>query len=264
MLISSTTPYTDFTVTFCCDNKRIKEVANMFLPCIVVGIATSFVLVQCHDCKDYDLSASDQSFLMKHYLITTRKDGGLSTGKPIASGVTYIRWGKKGCPKGVDMVYTGQVGGNDRGNKAGGVNYLCLPNDPENGESQKDDNAQLFGTEYEIGSSYKPSGMKGDMYNKEVPCAMCFQKRKSVHMMIPGRNTCYKGWTFEYSGFLMTAYKTHSSKDYLCVDKDAEPYDNKGSNEDGALLYGIRTKCGSLRCPPYKDATDVRCVVCAK
>ncbi|CAG2213879.1 unnamed protein product [Mytilus edulis] len=263
MPISSTTPYTDFIVTFCCDSKR-KNAVNMFLSALVVVVTTSLVLVQCHDCKDYDLSASDQSFLMKHYLRTTRKEEGISTGKPVASGVTYVRWGKKGCPKGVDMVYTGQVGGNYHGNKAGGVNYLCLPNDPENGESQKDDNAQLFGSEYEIGSSYKPSGMKGDMQEKEVPCAVCFQRRRSVHLMIPGRKTCYKGWTSEYSGFLMTDHKNHSSKDYLCVDKDAEPLDNKTSNENEALLYGIRTKCGSLRCPPYKDATDVRCVVCTK
>ncbi|CAG2222600.1 unnamed protein product [Mytilus edulis] len=222
----------------------------MFLSCLMVVhvVATCMVLVQCHDCIDYDLSASDQSFLMKHYLRTSRKDDGISTGKPVATGVTFVRWGKKGCPKGVDMVYTGQVGGNVHSNKAGGVNYLCLPNDPENGESQKDDNTQLFGLEYQIGSSYKPSGMKGDLSNKEVPCA----------------KTCYKGWTSEYSGFLMTDHKTHSSKDYLCVDKDAEPFDNKASDENEALLYGIRTKCGSLRCPPYKNATDVRCVVCTK
>lgn len=24
-------------------------------------------------------------------------------------GVTYIRWGKKGCPEGVDIVYTGNL-----------------------------------------------------------------------------------------------------------------------------------------------------------
>ncbi|CAC5416594.1 unnamed protein product [Mytilus coruscus] len=144
------------------------------------------------------------------------------------------------------------------------VSTICLPNDPQNGESQKDDNDQLFGAEYEIGSSYKPSEMKGDMQHKEVPCAVCFQKKKTVLLMIPGRKTCYKGWTSEYSGFLMTDYKTFSSKEYACVDKDAEPLDNKNGNENGALFYGIRTKCGSLKCPPYKNATDVRCVVCTK
>ncbi|CAG2222601.1 unnamed protein product [Mytilus edulis] len=163
----------------------------MFLSALVVVVTTSFVLVQCHRCKDYDLSASEQFFLMKHYLRTSRKDDGLSTGKPIA---------------------TGQVGGNDNRNKAGGVNYLCLPNDPENGESQKDDNVQLFGTEYLIGSSFKLSGMKADMIKKKKICALhdsskpVFEQSDeetyiydnneliaNTIVLFTGRKTCYKG-----------------------------------------------------------------------
>ncbi|XP_063399667.1 short-chain collagen C4-like [Mytilus trossulus] len=238
----------------------------MLLSNLAVVITTSFVLVQCHDCKDYDLSASDQSLIdmMKHYLHTSRKEQGLSTGKQGASGVTYVRWGKKECTKQVDIVYTGQVGGNYFTNKGGGVNYLCLPNDPENGEPIKGDNDQLFGAEYQIASSFRPSGMKGDMTQKEVPCAVCFQRKRSTVLMIPGRKTCYKGWTFEYTGYLMSDYKDYSYKDYACVDKDAEPVDNKTSDENGALFYGISTKCGSLRCPPYKNGVSVKCVVCTK
>ncbi|XP_063400236.1 uncharacterized protein LOC134684855 [Mytilus trossulus] len=157
----------------------------MNLSNLAVLIATSMVLVQCHDCKHYDLSASEQSFLMKHYLHTSRNGEGLSTGKPVASGVTYVRWGKKGCPKGVEMVYTGQAGGNHYQNKGGGVNYLCLPNDPENGQPIADGNDQLFGAEYEIESSNKPSGMKSDMRQKEVPCAVCYQRKRSTILMIP-------------------------------------------------------------------------------
>ncbi|VDI45170.1 Hypothetical predicted protein [Mytilus galloprovincialis] len=249
----------------------------MVLSYVVFITSTLTVLVQCHDCKDYDLSASDQSLvdMMKHYLHTSRKEECPPGGKPTTSdqhnksllfihvGVTYVRWGKKECPKGVDMVYTGQVGGNHYSHKGGGVNYLCLPNNPENGKAFKTDNTQLFGTEYETTGGHKPTGMK-DMHQKEVPCAVCHQRKKSVLLMIPARKTCYKGWTSEYSGYLLTDHKTYSSKEYLCVDKHSEPLDNKAGNEDGALLYGISTKCGSLRCPPYKDAVDVQCVVCTK
>ncbi|CAC5416592.1 unnamed protein product [Mytilus coruscus] len=189
----------------------------MFLSYLVVVIVTSMVLVQCRDCKDYDLSVSDQSFLMKHYLRTSRKDEGLSTGKPVASGVTYVRWGKKGCPKGVEIVYTGQAGGNQYTNKGGDVNYLCLPNDPENGEL-----------------------VKG------------------------GRKTCYKGWTFEYNGYIMSDQLDQSNKEYVCADKNAEPVDNKTGDENRALFYGVKTKYGSLRCPPYKNAVAVHCIVCTK
>lgn len=62
----------------------------------------------------------------------------------------------------------------------------------------------------------------------------------------------------------MSDHLNQSNKEYVCVDKNAEPVDNKTGNENGALFYGIKTKCGSLRCPPYKDAVSVFCVVCTK
>jgi len=56
--------------------------------------------------------------------------------------------------------------------------------------------------------------------------------------------------------------KTHNNKDYVCMDKDAEPVDSDTSDKEGALFYGVRTTCGSLRCPPYKNHTEMLCVVC--
>jgi len=61
----------------------------------------------------------------------------------------------------------------------------------------------------------------------------------------------------------MTSYIGHSNnKDYVCVDKDAEPIDNNTSDKNGALFYAVRTTCGSLKCPPYKNHTEMLCVVC--
>jgi hypothetical protein len=57
----------------------------------------------------------------------------------------------------------------------------------------------------------------------------------------------------------MTEHKRHYQKDYV---KDAEPIDSDTSNKDGALFYAVRTTCGSLRCPPYKNHTEMLCVVC--
>ncbi|VDI27207.1 Hypothetical predicted protein [Mytilus galloprovincialis] len=179
-------------------------------------------------------------------------------------GVTYIRWGRKGCPAGADMIYTGQVGGNAYSHKGGGVNYLCLPNDPEIGQHQPYDNDQVYGGEYELGSSRKPSGWSESMHNKEVPCSVCYKQRHSAVLIIPGRKTCYKGWNSEYHGYLMSDHYGHYKKDYACVDINAEPLDNKNGDENGALFYPIRTNCGSLRCPPYTNEADVLCVVCTK
>ena len=60
----------------------------------------------------------------------------------------------------------------------------------------------------------------------------------------------------------MTEYKTHNNKDYVCIDKDADSIDSDTSNTNSALFYAVRTTCGSLRCPPYKNHTEMLCVVC--
>ena len=75
--------------------------------------------------------------------------------------------------------------------------------------------------------------------------------------------SCYKEWHSEYNGYLMSGHKTHAAQhDYVCVDINAEQLENTFGNQDGALFYPIVTKCGSLRCPPYTNKADVRCVVC--
>ena len=76
-----------------------------------------------------------------------------------------------------------------------------------------------------------------------------------------GKQTCYRGWKAKYTGFLMTERITHNNNDYVCMDKDAEPIDNDTPDKNGALFYGVRTTCGSLRCPPYKNHTEMLCVV---
>jgi len=61
----------------------------------------------------------------------------------------------------------------------------------------------------------------------------------------------------------MSGHKGYvAQKDYACVDINAEPLDNTPGDKDGALFYLMVTKCGSLRCPPYTNNADVRCVVC--
>ena len=84
----------------------------------------------------------------------------------------------------------GQVGGNSYDQKGGGVNYLCLPSDPENGENghhQLYVNGQVFGAEYEIPSLRKPAGMSSLLEDTEVPCAVCHRKQRSSVLMIPGK-----------------------------------------------------------------------------
>ena len=86
----------------------------------------------------------------------------------------------------VMLPILGQAGGNYYSNKGGGSNYLCLPNDPDNGKPYSYANDVLYGVEYETDSSAKPSGLD-NLYNKDVPCAVCRRRGKSSVLMIPGR-----------------------------------------------------------------------------
>jgi hypothetical protein len=66
------------------------------------------------------------------------------------------------------LIIVGQAGGNYYTNKGGGSNYLCLPNDPDNGKPYSTDNDVLYGAEYEVGGSRKPSGF-GNLQEQDVP-----------------------------------------------------------------------------------------------
>ena len=91
----------------------------------------------------------------------------------------------------VILIILGQAGGNQYSNKGGGSNYLCLPNDPDNGKPYSYANDVLYGAEYETGSSTKPSGLD-NLHEKDVPCSVCRRKGKSSVLMIPGKSFYFK------------------------------------------------------------------------
>ena len=84
------------------------------------------------------------------------------------------------------FIFIGQAGGNFHTNKGGGSNYLCLPNDPDNGKSYAFDNDVLYGAEYQVESSAKLA-VFANMLQQDVPCDVCRRKGKSSVFMIPGK-----------------------------------------------------------------------------
>jgi hypothetical protein len=86
----------------------------------------------------------------------------------------------------VILIIVGQAGGNYYTNKGGGSNYLCLPNDPDNGKPYSYANDVLYGAEYEVDRSSKPSGLY-NLHDTDVPCAVCRRRGKSSVLMIPGK-----------------------------------------------------------------------------
>ena len=188
------------------------------------------------------------------------------------SGTTYIRWGRTVCPEtGSDLVYSGYAGGSHYYHMGGAASMLCLPREPEWGSySDKLDPATgyIYGAEYQDGQDRNDALFGRSHYDQDVPCAVCNVNSRSSVIMIPGKKSCFPGWTFEYAGYLMTGRHNHgshkSATDYYCVDEAPEDIHGGHVNHNGYLLYFVESRCGSLRCPPYVDGRELVCVVCTK
>ena len=82
-------------------------------------------------------------------------------------------------------------------------------------------------------------------------------------MMIPAKLTCPSGWSKQYSGFPTSELHGTVRSEYICLDEDPDFIERSRVNENGRLFYPTVTVCGTLPCPPYKNAVLVPCVVCA-
>ena len=184
---------------------------------------------------------------------------------------TYTRWGRTTCPgNGSDRVYDGFAGGSYYNHKGAAASMLCLPKDPDWDAGKYRDKTDgdvgyIYGTEYEDSSSRSDQLFGQSHQNHDVPCVACEVKKRSSVLMIPGKSTCPAGWTFEYSGYLMSGYYNHNgATDYYCIDKDPENLPGGEGSDNGRLLYFVEAACGSLRCPPYVNGREFQCAVCTK
>ncbi|XP_033748110.1 short-chain collagen C4-like isoform X2 [Pecten maximus] len=183
-------------------------------------------------------------------------------------GASFVRWGRTDCPANLtELVYSGYAGGSWYYDTGAAADRLCLPPDPEWLQTTvvpDDYTGRIYGAEYESSSGHTLFG--DDSHNEEIPCAVCRSKYFASSVMIPARTTCYSGWTKAYGGSLTSGHYGHAAAtEYLCVDEHAQPLVGGGNtNDDGALFYGVKAFCGSLRCPPYKENKYISCVVCMK
>ena len=158
------------------------------------------------------------------------------------------------------------MGGEHYSHTGGGVNYLCLPYNPK--YERYNDGAQyagyLYGAEYEVGQYNEDPFMKR-LQDHDAPCVVCYVKSRGSMLMMPARNDCPSGWTKEYHGYLMTEHYAHKkARDFICVDGHPEYVPGSHANKDGALLYPVEGRCGSLPCLPYVEHRELTCAVCTK
>lgn len=115
------------------------------------------------------------------------------------------------------------------------------------------------------GGEYHSNFFASDSYDEDVPCALCRATSASSVIMIPGKNTCYSGWKLEYHGYLASGNHGHDvASSFVCVDINPEYILGGLTQNLGKLFYEVLAKCGTLKCPPYKNNHPLTCVVCSK
>ena len=112
---------------------------------------------------------------------------------------SYIRQvGKEFLPKssGTQLLYAGKAGGTEHNQRGGAAEKICLPADPEYLDGTAGfttyDSSRMQGSEYEF-----HSGPNTDVYQYNVPCAVCFISTRATVIMVPAKTDCPSSWTHE-------------------------------------------------------------------
>ena len=182
--------------------------------------------------------------------------------------MTYIRWGKSSCPSvtGTQPVYAGRAGGTSYASSGGGAEKLCLPLDPDYINAARSTSATLYSTLH--GAEYEtPNGPHHNLFEHNVPCAVCYASTRAAMIMIPAKTQCPSSWTREYYGYLMTERENvgHRRSSFDCVDVNPDVVPGGSGNTNGALFYHVIASCSrGLQCPPYQASRVVSCTVCTK
>ncbi|XP_076070768.1 uncharacterized protein LOC143042369 [Mytilus galloprovincialis] len=199
-----------------------------------------------------------QTLIQQHEQTIKQLQGSFSSSQDF--GTTYVRWGRKQCPKNnTELVYSGYAGGGYYGVSGSAAESVCLPPDPNYLKTRGSNFAQIYGGEFN--NNFFASYADG----QDVPCALCRTTRATSVIMIPGKNRCYSGWTREYYGYLSSGgYRNAAASTYECVDINPEYIIGGAAQHYGKLFYDVVTVCGSLKCPPYINNYPLTCVVCSK
>ena len=124
-----------------------------------------------------------------------------------------------------------------------------------------------MGVEYEFYSAAPgdtTAFFNKNLHQENAPCSVCRSSRPTV-IMIPGRNQCYNGWTLEYKGYLVAGFSNRTAaSEYICLDDNPDVVPGGQADQNGALLYLVEGRCGSLPCPPYVHGRELTCAVCSK
>ncbi|XP_078339787.1 short-chain collagen C4-like [Crassostrea virginica] len=177
------------------------------------------------------------------------------------AGGVFVRWGRKECPgNNTELIYSGYAGGSWWDHTGSAAEFVCLPPDPDLTTKYTSSRALMYGAEYDSGE-FSPRAENGD----DLPCSVCRSTAGSSVLMIPGKSSCYDGWSLQYHGDLVAgAYSHKAATQYICLDEHSGTVAGGHHNYDGKVFYPVKAVCGSLTCPPYQDNRYLSCAVCTK
>lgn len=173
------------------------------------------------------------------------------------------------------------MAGHDYRSAGGGVNFQCLPADPQYSVSAPASVPYngLRRVSYDIHFAPKMFG-SASMNQHSIPCAVCETLQRVTKLMVPAMTRCPTAdWTMEYRGYIMSAAEHFSSDEFVkdvyhsttyeCIDEKAESLTGKPQSDfSGMSMFPVRGQCsgsGALAsCPPYQEGKALSCVVCSK
>uniref|UniRef100_K1QIP4 Short-chain collagen C4 n=1 Tax=Magallana gigas TaxID=29159 RepID=K1QIP4_MAGGI len=175
------------------------------------------------------------------------------------AGAIYVRWGRTDCPgSNTELVYSGFAGGSYCHHAGAAAEFVCLPRDPDLTTKFSSSMAFMYGSEY-----YQDEFGHGG--GNDLPCSVCRSIAESSVLMIPGKSSCYDGWSMQYHGDLVAGYiGNEAATQYICLDEYSETLSGGQSADNGKLFFPVKAVCGSLACPPYHNDRYLTCVVCTK
>jgi len=161
-------------------------------------------------------------------------------------GAIFTQWGKYRCPKTSKIIYTGWIGGAYYQHRGSGHEFICMADVPTYGSHNNgnQDAALMYTCEME-NSGLQQNDYK-NMHDREPACCVCMVDKRDKVIMIPGRFSCYDGWTLEYKGYLMANHYSHNhTSSWICMSDKPEkhPQSNNG-NQNGGLMYPVELNSG--------------------
>nr|XP_039258729.1 uncharacterized protein LOC120335304 [Styela clava] len=191
-----------------------------------------------------------------------------------SGGTTYVRWGRRDCPEKTltSIVYSGVAAGTHYSHGGGAAKYICIFGNITYDHGRYVEGSQ--GSSHIYGVEYRDSAWTYPLFNlsetennalqfHSVPCALCMAEAMVAQIMIPGRESCPKGWMLEYRGYIMAGGHgdTHTSN-FICVDETPQVVPGTNANDKGSFLFMVEPQCPSLLCEPFVVGRELRCVVC--